>query len=179
MTNQPKWLQSEIKTRFILLGLILIIVGSYFGHRYKNFILRQYDAVCLAAFAHRIADADRVVVTWEGSPVSLTLTGDDAQKIVRAVSGAGSTRMPDTELALKYSESVTFYRGPDALGEVLTAYQLFLLNHHEPPFADRSGTLRTLVSTPMEKAMQEFWRTNVGSITMPPNQSVEVTAARS
>ena len=161
MKTMFKWLSYEIKFRFIVLAILLIIAVVFVGHLSENFVLRQYDAACLAIFAHRIADADRVVVTWGGSPVSLTFTGGDAQKIVRAVSGAVSARMPNAELALMYSERVTFYKGTDALGEVSMAYQLFLLKHREPPFADRSGTLYTLVSTPFEKAVREFWSTNV------------------
>jgi hypothetical protein len=177
MSNMLKWLNYEIKFRFIFFALLLIIVGVCTGHLSKNYVMRQYDAVRLAIFAHRIADADRVVVTWGGSPVSLTFTGDDAQKIVRAVSSAASARMPDAELALKYSERVAFYKGTDALGEVEMAYSLFLLKFREPPFCDRSGTLNTLVSTPFEKAVREFWRTNDASLTTQQPDKLQISCA--
>jgi hypothetical protein len=124
-----------------------------------NDIKLRYDAARLAIFAHRIANADRVVGTWSGSSASLTLTGDDAQKIVRAVSSAVSARMPDKQFALLYPERATFYKGTNVLGQIGMAGSLFLVNHSEPPFGSR--LLSTMISTPLEEAERESWRTNL------------------
>ena len=113
-----------------------------------------YDATRLKIFSRRIAGADRVVATWTGSSVRLTFTGDDAGKIVRAVSSAVSGRMPDKEFMCMYEARATFYRGTNDLGQIGMCGSLFLIKRN-PPFIDGTGMLESLVYTPTLKALRE------------------------
>ena len=152
-------MSDKTKTRVVVFVLLLAIgglCGSYFA---RFGILRLYDATRLEIFAHRIASADHVVGVWADSPVALTFTGDDAQKIVRAVSSAASARMPNAEFALAYSGRAVFYRGTNALGQILFANSLFLLKTSEPPFG--SKLLDTMMTTPLIEAEREYWQTNL------------------
>ena len=151
-------MSDKTKLRFVFLGLILIIVGLCVGYLSKNFVMRQYDAARLARFAHQIADTDRIVGTWKPSSVHLTLTGDDAKKVVRAVSSAVSVRMSNAELACKYSAIATFYRGTNVLGHIEMCNSLFLLKPSEPPFVDGSGLLEAVVYTPVLEALRESYQ---------------------
>lgn len=153
-------MSDKTKMRFVFLALLLIIVGLCAGYLTKNVILRQYDAVRLARFAHQIADTDRIVGTWERSSVRLTLMGDDAKKVVRAVSSAVSARMPNAEFACKYSATATFYKGTNVLGHIEMCNSLFLLKTSQPPFFDDSGSLEAVVYTPALEALRESYRTS-------------------
>jgi hypothetical protein len=113
-----------------------------------------YDSLRLAWFAHRIAGADRIVATnWEAS-VSLTITGDDAKKVIQAISSAGSGRPPfGMDWANIYGVNARFYRGAEALGEIeMDGDGLFLIHYHEPPFRDGTGVLRGVVYKPLSDA---------------------------
>jgi hypothetical protein len=158
----------RIKFRLVLLVLLLITVSLCVGSLSINGIKLKYDAARLSIFAHRIAGADRVVGTRSGSSVSLTYRGDDTQKIVRAVSSAVSLRMPNKEFAVAYIESATFYKGTNVLGRIRMAGSLFLVGEtYGPPFGSR--LLEITVSTPLEEAATESWRTNYETMTTPPN----------
>ena len=122
-----------------------------------------YDAACRASFAHRIADADRVVGTYARSSVSLTLTGDDARKVVRAISSASSDRPPwGMATSCMFMCRVTFFRGTNVLDDIEVCSSLFLIRrppflvggyeHRLPPFRDDTGLLDSLVYTPVSKA---------------------------
>jgi len=159
-------MSNKIKFRLVLLVLLLITVGLCVAPLSMDDLMLRYDAARLAIFAHRIAGADRVVGTCSGSSASLTFTDDAAQKIVRAVSSAVSARMPRKEFALAYTGRATFYRGTNVLGQIEVADSLFLLKSSQPPFASR--LLDTIISTPLEAAARESWRTNDETMTMPP-----------
>jgi hypothetical protein len=154
-------MNKKIELRFVFLVLILIIVGLCVGHLSKNFVMRQYDAARLANFANRIADADRIVGTYPQTSVSLMLTGDNARKGIQAVSSAVSARMPNSEFACLYDVKATFFKGTNVLGEIRMCGPLFLLNHDQPPFVDGSGLLETVIYTPVQEALREFYQTNV------------------
>ena len=131
---------------------------SYF---FRNFILGQYDAVRLANFSHQVADSDRVVGAYYDGSVSLTFTGDDAQKIVRAVSRSCSARLPNNEeFTCAYGVKAVFWKGTNVLGEIWMYESLFLLDRNKPPFGDGSGLLATNVYKPLSEALRESWRTN-------------------
>ncbi len=151
-------MNKKIEPRFVLFGVILIVVVLCVGYLSKNFVLRQYDAARLSRFAHRIADADHIVASFYRSSVSLTLTGDNATKIVRAVSSASSARMPNEEFACKYDLKATFYRGTNVLGDIQMCGSLFLLNWGQPPFFDYSELLDTAVYTPALEAERESYQ---------------------
>jgi hypothetical protein len=112
-----------------------------------------YDSLRLAWFARRIAGADRIVATnWEAS-VSMTITGDDAKKVVRAISSAGSGRPPlGMDWANIYGVNARFYRGTEVLGEIeMDGGGLFLIHYHEPPFRDDTGVLLRVLYKPLSE----------------------------
>lgn len=150
-------MNKKIEPRFVLFGVILIIVVFCVGYLSKNFVLRQYDAARLSRFADRIGYADHIVATNYGSSISLTLTGDSAAKIVGAVSSAMTARMPNKVFKAKYSVTATFYKGTNVLGDIKISESLFLLNWNSPPFFDDSELLKTMVETPLlEKERGSF-----------------------
>ena len=140
----------------LFFGVFLIVVG----YLSKNFILFQYDKARLANFAHKIADADNVIVTEYREKVYLKLMGSDAKKIFQAVSSAVSARMPNAEFAAKYSITATFFQGTNALGEIYLCEPLFILDWKQPPFYDVTGFLITNVGAPLGELRNEYYQTN-------------------
>jgi hypothetical protein len=123
-----------------------------------SFLFAPYDASRLAWFAHRIAGTDHIVGTRWMSSVSVTITGDDAKKVVAAISSAGSGRPPcwGMEWANSYGIKAKFYRGTKVLGEiVMDGGGLFLIHHHQPPFLDGTGLLHDLLCQPVIEAAHE------------------------
>ena len=149
-------MSDKTKVRSRVLALLLVIAGLGAGYSARNVILQKYDAACLAIYARQIADADRVVVTLEGGSVTLSFAGDDARKVVRAVSSAASVR--NKEFAFSYPERATFYTGTNVLGQIDMFGPLFLLKSSHIPFG--SELLDTVVSKPLYEAENEFWRTH-------------------
>src|SRR5689334_12518661 len=90
-----------------------------------------YDTLRLAWFAHRIAGVDRIVATNWVVSVSVTVTGDDTRKVVRAISSAGSGRPPwGTDWANVYDVNAKFYKGSKVLGEIeMDGDGLFLIHY--------------------------------------------------
>jgi hypothetical protein len=120
------------------------------------FIFVPFDSARLAAFRHRIADADRVVGTHASSAVSVTLTGDDAVRLIRAVSSASSHRPPyGMASSCSFLGKATFFKGTNILDHIEICSSLFLIHYNEPPFQDDSGLLDTLVYTPVVQAMRD------------------------
>jgi hypothetical protein len=152
------------KLRLAFLLPLLIIVGLCVGVPLIRFVLREYDTTRLAKFAHRIADTDRIVGTYARSSVSLTLTGDDARKVVRAVSSAKSDRPPfGMKSSCSFFGKATFFRGTNVLDHIEMCGSLFLIHYSEPPFRDDTGLLDTLVNTPLVKALEESWQKENGT----------------
>ncbi len=129
-------MSDKIKFRLVLLVLLLITVGLCLclGPISINSIIRPYDTARLAMFALRIDGADRVVATRPGSSVSLTLTGEDAKKITRAVSSAvldavasAGNPNPKFEGTLKFSDKATFYKVRMFWGILVWPFHVFLL----------------------------------------------------
>jgi hypothetical protein len=113
-----------------------------------------YAPLRLAWFAHRIAATDRIIATnWLASASGVSIAGDDAKRVVRAISSAGSGTPPfGTDWANIYDVKVRFYRGATFLGEIeMDGAGLFLL-HHRPPFRDRTGLLHDLIYKPVSEA---------------------------
>ena len=128
-------------------GLILVFVAALFIK------FTVYDPFRLAWFAYRIAEADRIVATNWLRSVSLTITGDETKKVIKAISSAGSGRPPfGTDWANIYDVKARFYRGTKFLGELeMDCGDLFLIRHR-PPFRDRTGLLHDLVYKPISEA---------------------------
>src|ERR1044071_7657413 len=96
----------------------------------------MYDRIRLASFAHRIAKADRVVGTYARSSATLTLTGEDARSVVRAVSLAAPHRPPfGMASSCSYFSKAMFYNGTNVLDYVVVCGPYFLI-HSDPPYEE-------------------------------------------
>jgi uncharacterized membrane protein len=147
---------SKTTKRLVLAGLLFAGVGLWVGYLGRHSIIRQYDAARLATFARTIADADQVVATcWEDKSVRLAFTGDDAKRVVGAVTSGVSARLPDGEFAAAYDVVATFYRGTNTLGQIKLCAPLFLLESNDSPFL--SQTLETRVYRPVLEALHETY----------------------
>jgi len=119
-------------------------------------VFKPYDSARLTLFALRISDADRVVGTMAHSSVSVTVTGEDAQKVVKQVTWASSARPPfGTDWACSYYVTATFFKGTNALTDIQMCGSLFLLHHSAPPYRYDSGALKDLVYTPLMDAFRQ------------------------
>lgn len=151
-------MSDKSKLYVIFLLPLLIIVGWYAG----NYALWKYDAafdgVRLEQFAHRIADTDHIVATYSQSSVSLTVTGDNAKKVVRAVSSAKSDRPPLGHSNIcRLMAKATFFKGTNVLDNIEMCSSLFLISHGKCPYRDDTGLLKAVVFTPIVKASEESW----------------------
>lgn len=150
MSNKPK-----SRIIFLVVALVIIVLWSLFLP-FPTFVYRPYDAARLAIFAHRIADTDRIVATHARNSVSLTVTGDDARKIVRSVASASPARPSfGTDWACIYDVKATFLIGTNVVDDIEMCSPLFLLHHSKPPFRDVTGLLRDIVYAPFLKAAHE------------------------
>jgi hypothetical protein len=164
--------KSKSRVRFCVVVLVIVVLWVLFLPVPRS-VYVPYDAVCRASFAHRIADTDRVVGTFSRSPVSVTLTGDDARKVVRAVSSASSDRPPwGMETSCSFMCRVKFFRGTNVLDDIEVCSSLFLIrrlplfldgyDHRLPPFRDDTGSLDSLVYTPVVKAWRDAEEKRLG-----------------
>jgi hypothetical protein len=162
-------MNKRIRLRLALLGLLLVTIGlcqipSSDYADFKFWVSLKYDAtrqaIRYAILVHEIQDANRVVATFLTVPVQITLTGGDAQKIVRAVSSSKSVYAPTAEIALTYANRITFYKGQNVVGRIEENDGVFVIDFKRPPFGDPSGTLRTLIDGPLGKALHDACMTN-------------------
>jgi hypothetical protein len=139
------------KMRVVWTWVTLVILAA--------FIIKftVYDTLRLAWFSHRIAGTDRIVATNWVNSVSMTITGDDTKKVVRAISSAGSGRPPlGTDWANVYDVNVAFYRGTTVLGKIeMDGGGLFLIHYHRPPFREGTRLLHDLVYKPLSEAARK------------------------
>jgi hypothetical protein len=82
--------------------------------------------------------------------VSLSLTGEDAKRVVQAVSSGRADRRVYSNMWLV---TVRFFGGTNVLGEILTDGTLFLADGRQ--YKDASGVLDELVATPLSKMVHE------------------------
>ena len=135
--------------------LLLIIAATPFG---RTFIQRHRDNLRLASFAREISSADRAVVVAAGGSATLTLTGPQLDKVLRAISTGTSARMPDTVYMASSEATVTFYRGTNALGEVNTGSGLFAFPG-SPDYYGNSELLKEAIHTPLRQKIHEAYAT--------------------
>ena len=138
--------------------LLLVVIALCVSIPLRRPVLRAYDNWCLAKFARRVADTDRIVATTvDSKSVSVTLTGNDAKRVVGAVSTGGSVRTPPgAEPPARYGTRATFYQGTNALGDIQLCGFLFLIPHSRPPFRDYTDALVSL-DLAVNKALREEW----------------------
>jgi hypothetical protein len=149
---------SKCKIGFIFFGVILLLLMIAVGHSISSRrALRKHDSTRLASFVHQIEGADRIVGTFRDSKIGVTLTGDDVQKLVRAVASASSHRPPTgTSWQMIYDVNAVFYKGTNTLGDIEIGQKFFLLNDSgDIPFEDKSGTLKDLIMVPAYNAWKK------------------------
>ncbi len=83
-----------LKCRPALLLALAAVVVLCSGIPLIKVAVRQYDTARLARFSRRIANADHIVVTSYDVPVSITIEGHDAAKVLQAVASANPDRPP-------------------------------------------------------------------------------------
>jgi hypothetical protein len=163
-------MSAKPKFRLIFLLPVLVVLVVVLAKP----TLGLYDSLRLARFAHRIADTDRIVTTFARSSVSLTITGDDAKKVVRAVSSASSDRPPfGMASSCSFMARATFFRGTNVLDDIEICSSLFLIHETEPPFRDDSKLLDTAVYQPIAAAFEKEQEAKYQS----PNPALEPTPA--
>lgn len=154
-------MSAKSKSRMPPLVVVLVIVVVWaVVLPVPRFLFAPYDALRLAWFAHRIAGTDRIVAKTRRDAVSMTLTGDDAKKAVRAISSASSGRPPSgTDWANIYDVNAQLYKGTQVLGEIeMDGSGLFLIHYHKPPFLEDTGVLHELLYKPLMEAAKEAER---------------------
>jgi hypothetical protein len=91
------------------------------------------------ALAHRLKGADRVVVTNTLEGLSISVTGAEVNKIVRAIT-TGTKVSPDVEAAVGLT--LEFYNGTEHLANVITGYEVFSIDRRR--YRDTTGMLKAL-----------------------------------
>src|SRR5262245_50131232 len=115
-------------------GLVLLAVVAVLALLLAKPGLRWYDGWRLASFTRRIAATDRIVGTFAQSPVVVPFTGDEVRKVVSAVEGAKSARLPSgQDWACSFMAKATFLQGTNTLGTVWMCNSLFLIDPRRPP----------------------------------------------
>jgi hypothetical protein len=158
-------MSAKPKIRAIFLLPVLVVLAIVL----EKPILSLYDNLRLAKFAHTIATTDHVVASeWTHYPsrkqMSLSLTGEDARRVVQAVTSASSGRPPiGTAWKNMYLVTTTFFKGTNVLGEIeIDDGELFRVDggeYRDVSFKQVgdgvSGVLRDLVCAPLGKIVQE------------------------
>jgi hypothetical protein len=129
---------------FVALALVTVAVGLYVFVSYP-----------LPRFARRIATADRVVASTKQGPVSITITGENAKTLIQAVSSAKRERPPwGMDDACIYDVRITFFEGAEALGDILSCMELFIVDGKK--YRDETGMLGKLAVSPVHQAYVEL-----------------------
>jgi hypothetical protein len=158
-------MSAKPKIRAIFLLPVLVVLAVVLAKPTLNL----YDTLRLARFAHRIATTDHMIASkWTLYPsrklMSLSLTGEDAKRVVQAVSLARSGRPPfGMAWANMYLVTATFFKGTNVLGEVMIDDgELFRADggeYRDVSFKQDgdggSGVLRDLVCAPLGKIVHE------------------------
>jgi hypothetical protein len=147
MNNQPK-------SQVILLLTALVAVGlCIYSFSLTKTAWWEYDNARLAAFARQIDSTDHIVVTYSSRPVNLVIAGEDAKRVVQAVSSSRSNRpRSGTRNKCQYSVKAAFLRGTNVLGDIEICSYIFLIHHDPSPFRDDTGFLKTIVYEPTTDA---------------------------
>lgn len=91
------------------------------------------------ALAHRLKGADRVIVTNTAEGLSISITGEEVDKIVQAIATAKKeSPLIDAAVGLR----LDFYKGAEHLGTVIIAAQVFWVG--KTPFSDTTEMLNGL-----------------------------------
>ena len=145
-------MSNKFKLQAVLLPTALVAVGlCIYSFSLAKAAWQDYDDARLAAFAHQINSADHIVATYSFGSVNLTTTGEDAKRVIRAVSSSTSARPPSgTKYKCEYNVKAAFLRGTNVLGDIEICSDFFLIHHNQPPFRDDTGLLKAMVYEPTE-----------------------------
>jgi hypothetical protein len=147
-------MSNKLKLRVALLLTALFAVGlCIYSFSLTKLAWQEYDDARLAAFARQIDSADHIVATFKSGSVSLIIAGEDAKKVVRAVSLSKSHRPPSgSKWKIYYSVNAAFLRGTNVLGDIEICSQAFVIYHDQSPFQDDTGLLKAIVYEPTSDA---------------------------
>jgi len=121
-------------TYTVVVLLIAVGVGTFYGWSPQK------------RLAHRLKNADRVVVTYPADGFSMTVMGEEVNKVVEAIA-AGKKESPLVE-ATPYLQ-FQFFRRDECLDRVTTSAQVFWIGHKA--YTDPTGTLEALMYRYREK----------------------------
>jgi hypothetical protein len=123
MSDKPKYPVVQI----LFLAAVISIMAAMGAFRPIIVpIQEKMDDHRLAKFAHQIAATDHIIATkntfFLRKPMSLSLTGEEAKRVVQAVSSGKANR----ELDMSQGPArVRFFQGTNILGEIATDGELF------------------------------------------------------
>jgi hypothetical protein len=129
----------------------------------------KIDELHLSKFSQKTATTDRVVASrWthyrSHKEMSLSLTGDDAKRVVQAVSSARSGRPPfGMAWANMYLVTATFFKGTNDLGKIMIDDgELFIADgrvYRDVSYKQNGdgggGVLRDLICAPLGKIVHD------------------------
>jgi hypothetical protein len=100
----------------------------------------SFLAFPLSRFAAKIAGADPVLASTTKGRASITLIVESARKLIEAVSSAKRKRSPlGVTDACIYDVKITFLRGTNVLGDILSCKGLFIASGRK--YRDDSGVI--------------------------------------
>ena len=162
--------KSEFSFRpFLIFFVFISLYGGVIV--FVPFVLRPIQETMddrhLAKFAKEIASADRIVaiqstLSMHHAPelISLTLTGQDAKRVIQAVSSGRADRQ---RYSNEYMRAAKFFSGKNVLGEIrIDGGELFMADGRQyrgasfrPNGDGGTGALNDLICTPLEKMVEE------------------------
>jgi hypothetical protein len=89
--------------------------------------------------AERLKGADRVVVTYAREDLSISIIGEEVDKIIQAIE---ISKKESPYVAASPFLQFQFYKGKEHLGDVVTAYELFVID--QKPYKDTTGVIKEL-----------------------------------
>lgn len=101
--------------------------------------------------ASRLKEADRVVVVNPRNNVSITVTGEEVGKIVKAIA-TGKKEPPN--IAASPDLDLQFFKGDERLATVTTSLTVFWVEHDA--YSDQTGTLEALEAKYREAHPPQF-----------------------
>jgi hypothetical protein len=135
-------------TKIKSLVALILVVGAAGAYLFVSYPLPR--------FARRIASADRVVASMKQGTLSISITGEDAKRLVQVVSSAKRPRTPwpwEMQRAYFFDVRITFYEGTNELGDILSTISIFKVNGQR--YRDDTGVLGTLAVRPVHNAYAE------------------------
>ena|ERR1035437_613456 len=143
-------MSNKLKLQVVMTLAALVAVGlCIYSFSLTKLAWQEYDNARLVAFARQIDSADHIVATCKFGSVNLIIAGEDAKRVVRAVSLSRSHRPPSgSKWKIYYSVKAAFLRGTNVLGDIEICSHVFLIYHDQSPFQDDTGLLKAIVYEP-------------------------------